>query len=207
VKPAPAKTTVTLASEPIAAAVGLLAVLTYPDPKQSIRAGRILKAWHDTNARYVGLERPHPKLSPARVEERLRPIAERLDRRFEAARWAMMVATREGPIRLRFGGVEKATVRALASRYSPAAQPSVIRDVWTATKPVLATTLALLAQFENTPTLEDLCFSSAWVRPTIDGSDFLAWWLESWPQLEYHAADRISFIMPDLISPEAQSSD
>jgi hypothetical protein len=60
--------------------------------------------------------------------------------------------------------------------------------------------MAILAQFEEPPTLEDLCFSSAWVGKSLEPAEFLAWWLDSWPALEYRAADRIAFTVPKLIS-------
>jgi hypothetical protein len=67
--------------------------------------------------------------------------------------------------------------------------------------------LAIRGQFDDTPTLEDLCFTSEWVRPAIDAANFIAWWLDAMPDIEYRAADRVEFRVPDLIVREARQAE
>lgn len=197
--PAPAWK-VTLSSDPIVAAIQTVAVLTHPDPSKSQRAVRILHSWHLAEARAAGLAREHPGASPARIEARLQATFVLMHRRFEAARWALMILTKDGPISIRFHGAPKASVRALARWLDRGAESNVIRGVWTASKPVLALALGVRSQFEDTPTLEQLCFSSAWVRPAIEAAECIAVSLDASPAIEYRAADRISCTVPDLIS-------
>lgn len=192
--------TVKLDGDPIVAAIQTVAVLTYPEPKQSERVVRVLQRWHYAQARANGIDRPHPGVSPARIEERLRPIFDRMHRRFEAARWVLMLATKGGSVRLRFHDAPAPTVRNLAQWLDRGAKPNVIRDLWSAAKPVLAMTLSIRSQFENTPTLEDLCFTSHWVRPAVESSELIAWWMSETPGIEYRPADRIAFVVPTLIS-------
>lgn len=196
----PPASTITLSSEPIVAAIQIVAVITYPAPKRAQRAVRILHAWHKQAAWAAELTRKPSGLSPARIEERLSAPEKLLERRFEAARWAVMLAAKATPIQIRFDSAPDPTVRALARWRDCDGEPNVIRDVWSASKPVLAMTLAIRGQFEHTPSLAELCFSSAWVGPAVDAAEGIAWWLDAIPGVEYRAADRVEFHVPNLIS-------
>lgn len=200
---------VTLDAEPFAAAIQIAAVLAYPNPKDAQRAVGILQMWQKVRGRSEGRHKPLG-MSPARVQERLIKPSEFLRRRFEAAEWALMLASaQKTSIKVRFGAAPPPTVRALArwSEDKPLiGAPNVIRSVWTATKPVLSMACAVRGQFDHTPDLEDLCFHSDWVAPAVQTAEFMAWWLSEVPGVEYRAQDRVEFHMPNLISGTPEQS-
>lgn len=202
----PPASIITLSTEPFAAAIQIVAVVTYPTPQQSQRAVKRLQTWHKQVAWAAERSRHPSGVRPARIEERLAALEERLRKRFEAARWALMLITKDGPVKLRFDGAPDPGVRALARWAYDGSESNVIRDVWSTTKPVLATMFAIRGQFDHTPTLAELCFNAGWVGPAIDAAKPIARWLDGVPELEYRASDRVEFDVPNLISGEPPSS-
>jgi hypothetical protein len=206
VKLPPANSVVSLLRNPLVAAIQIAAVITSTDPKQAQRAAHLFLTWHRQAAYAAGIENQSSGVRPARIDQLLAAPEKRLRRRFQAAQWAMMIAAKTGPIKLRFGGAPDPGVRVLARWANEGAEGNVIRDVWSSAKPVLAMILAIRGRFDHTPTLADICFNSAWVAPALDAEPLAASWLEAVPELEYRAADRVEFNVPNLISEAAGQS-
>jgi hypothetical protein len=193
----------------------ITAVITSSDQQKAQRAANLFLTWHRQASYAAELEDQPSGVRPARIDQLLTAPEETLRRRFAAAEWAIMIATTKlsgGGLKLRIDGAPEAGVRAFARWFEAKAprtlsgEANIITRVWTASKPVLAMMHAIRGRFHHTPTLGDLCFHSDWVAPALEAEPVLAEWLNAVPELEYRAADRVEFRVPNLKSGELGQS-